>query len=140
MLDREIYTDILEHFNLHPTLDVFSSRSMAQLSRFIFWERDPQAVGQDAMIQSWDPVFYLFPPVPLLPKVIRQIKDQRIRAVLVCPQWPLALWWGLVTEMMVEPPMLLPHYKSILRTLDSSPVKPYLDPLVTLHISGKNFS
>ena len=104
------------------------------------WERDLQAVAQDAMIQSWDPVSYLFPPVPLLPKVIRMIKDQRIRAILVCPQWPSALWWGLVTEMMVEPPMLLPHYRSILRTLDNSPVSPYLDPLVALHLSGKNSS
>ena len=35
MLDREIFDTILEHFNLHPTLDVFASRSTAQLSRFM---------------------------------------------------------------------------------------------------------
>ena len=104
------------------------------------WERDPLAIGQDALIHSWDPVSYLFPPVPLLPKVVRIIKDQRIRAVLVCPQWPSALWWSLVAEMMVEPPMVLPYYKNILKTLDGSPVRPYLDPLVALHISGKNTS
>ena len=41
MLDREIFTAILEHFNRHPTLDVLSSQSTAQLSRFMSWERDP---------------------------------------------------------------------------------------------------
>ena len=76
MLDREVFSAILEHFDLQPTLDVFASRSTAQLSRFMSWEKDPQTVAQDAMIQSWDPVSYLFPPVPLLPKVIRQVKDQ----------------------------------------------------------------
>ena len=92
------------------------------------------------MIQSWDPVSYLFPPVPLLPKVIRRIRDQRIRAILVCPQWPLALWWGLMMEMMMEPPFKLPHYKKSVRTLDNSPVRPYLDPLVAIHISGKSLT
>ena len=45
-----------------------------------------------------------------------------------------------MAEMMVEPPMELPYYKNLLRTLDGSPVRPYLDPLVALHISGKNSS
>ena len=45
----------------------------------------------------------------------------------------------LVTEMLVEPPMLLPHFKSILETQDQSPVGPYLDPLVALHLLGKSF-
>ena len=37
-------------------------------------------------------------------------------------------------------PMKLPHYKRIVRTLDNSPVRPYLDPLVALHISGKSLT
>ena len=140
MLDREIFGSILEHFDLSPTLDAFTSHWSAQLSRYMTWHKDHQAVGQDAMIQPWDPVTYLFPPVPLLPKVIRRIKDQRIRVILVCPQWPSALWWSLVTEMMVEPPMLLPPFKTILKTRDNSPMSLYLDPLVALHLLGKNFS
>ena len=103
------------------------------------WHRDQQAVAQDVLLSTWDPVTYLFPPVPLLPKVIRKIKDQRIRVILVCPQWPTALWWGLMMDMMVEPPMLLPHFKTILETQDNSPVGPYLDPLVALHLTGRSF-
>ena len=33
-------------------------------------------------------------------------------------------------------PMLLPHFRTILKTQDNSPVSPYLDPLVALHLSA----
>ena len=139
MLDRAVFRSILDYFSLHPTLDAFACRYSAQLPRYMSWHRDQQAVAQDALLSPWDPVTYLFPPVPLLPKVIRRIRDQKIRAILICPQWPTALWWGLLLEMMVEPPMLLPHYRTILQTQDSTPISPYLDPLVALHVTGKNF-
>ena len=138
MLDRRVFRSILDHFSLQPTLDAFACRYSAQLPRYMSWHRDQQAVAQDALLSPWDPVTYLFPPVPLLPKVVRKIRDQRIRAILVCPQWPTALWWGLLLDMMVEPPMLLPQYKSILETQDNTPVVPYLDPLVALHVTGRN--
>ena len=109
MLDRKIFWSILNHFNLSPTLDAFASRSTAQLLRYMSLEKDHLIVTQNALIQSWEPVSYLFPPLPLLLKVIRKIKDQKIRAILVCPQFPLALWWNLMTEILVEPPMILLH-------------------------------
>ena len=139
MLDRTVFRSVLDYFSLRPTLDAFACRYSAQLPRYMSWSRDQHAVAQDALFSPWDPVTYLFPPVPLLPKVIRKIRDQKIRAILVCPQWPTALWWGMLLDMMVEPPMLLPHYKNILQTLDGTPVSPYLDPLVALHLTGKNF-
>ena len=119
-LDWKVFRSILDHFNLQPTLDAFACHYSAQLSRYISWHRDPQTVAQDALFAPWDPVTYLFPPVPLLPKVIRKIKDQRIRVILVCPQWPTALWWGLLLDSMVEPPMVLPHFRKILETQDNS--------------------
>ena len=139
MLDKEVFRSILDYFSLHPTLDAFACRYSAQLPRYMSWHKDQQAVAQDALLSPWDPVTYLFPPVPLLPKVIRRIRDQKIRAILICPQWPTALWWGLLLEMMVEPPMVLPHYRTILQTQDGTPISPYLDPLVALHVTGKNF-
>ena len=139
-LGKRVFRSILDYFSLQPTLDAFAFRYSAQLPRYMSWHRDQQAVAQDALLSPWDPVTYLFPPVPLLPKVIRKIKDQRIRVILVCPQWPTALWWGLLLDMMVEPPMLLPHFKTILETQDNSPVGPYLDPLVALHLTGRSFA
>ena len=139
-LDKRVFRSILEHINLQPALYAFTCHYSAQLPRYMSWHRDHQALAQDALLHPWDPVSYLFPPVPLLPKVIRRIRDQKIRVTLVCPHWPTALWWGLMQDMMVEPPMMLPHYRTILKTLDSSPVIPYLDPLVALHLSGKSLA
>ena len=139
MLKRNMFSQILDHFQLQPTLDAFACRWSAQLPRYMSWHRDPLAVAQDALLAPWDPVTYLFPPVPLLPKVVRKVKDERLRAILICPQRPTALWWGLLIEMMVEPPMVLPHYRSIVQILQADQSLPYLEPLVALHISGKSF-
>ena len=138
MLKRDMFSQILDHFHLQPTLDAFACRWSAQLPRYMSWHRDPLAVAQDALLAPWDPVTYLFPPVPLLPKVVRKVKGERLRAILICPQWPTALWWGLLQEMIVEPPLVLPHYRSIVEIFQADQSLPYLEPLVALHISGKN--
>ena len=138
MLNKEMFSQILDHYHLQPTLDAFACRWSAQLPRYMSWHRDPLAVAQDALLAPWDPVTYLFPPVPLLPKVVRKVKGERLRAILICPQWPTALWWGLLQEMIVEPPLVLPHYRSIVEIFHQDQTLPYLEPLVALHISGKN--
>ena len=40
-LDRKVFRSILDHFNLQPTLDAFTSHYSAQLSRYMSWHRDP---------------------------------------------------------------------------------------------------
>ena len=93
-------------------------------------------MARDAMIAEWDPITYLFPPVPLIPKVIQKVKEQQDRAILICPRWPSALWWPLLVEMMVQPPLVLPHYSKAVHMVDSSQRMPYMDPLVAIHILG----
>lgn len=44
----------------------------------------------------------------------------------------------LLLNMMVEPPMLFPHYKIILETQVNTPVVLHLDPLVTLHVTSRS--
>ena len=44
----------------------------------------------------------------------------------------------MLLDMMVEPPMLFPLYKTILETLVNNPVVPYLDPLVTLYVTSRS--
>ena len=138
MLHRDTFRQVLDHFHLYPTLDAFACRWSAQLPRYMSWHRDPLALAQDALLAPWDQVTYLFPPVPLLPKVVRKVRDEKLEALLICPQWPTALWWGLLLEMMVEPPFLLPHYKSILEVPYRDQKLPFLEPLVALHILGKS--
>ena len=50
-LDRKVFWSMLDHLNLQPTLDAFVCHYSAQLSRYMSWHRDPQAVVPDALIQ-----------------------------------------------------------------------------------------
>ena len=93
-------------------------------------------MARDALLAPWDPVTYLFPPTPLIPKVIQRLKEVHIRAILICPRWPSSLWWPLLVEMLVEPPLVLPHYRQALHSLGEEGILPYMDPLVALHLQG----
>ena len=124
----------MDTFGLSPTLDAFASHQTAHLPRYMALHADKRSVGRDAMLQPWDAVTYLFPPTPLLSRVIQRIKAQSIRAILICPRWPSALWWALVLELLVEPPLPLPHYLEALHPVVDGNQVPYLDPLVALHV------
>ena len=136
-LDQEIFQYIIHVFQVQPTLDAFASKNTAQLARYMSWYPDNFAVAQDALLHRWDKITYLFPPVPLLLKVLKLVREQAISAILVCPQWPTALWWPTVVDMMVGPPLQLPHFRKILKHVEGNRVEPYLDPLVAVHISAR---
>ena len=136
-LSRETFFTILNHFNVSPTLDVFASKETAMLARYMSWYPDQEAVARDALIHSWDPVSYLFPPVPLIQKCLAKIKAEEYLCILVVPMWPTALWWPVISSMMVAAPLSLPHYKSILTMMDVNQQLPYLHPLVAVMIQGK---
>ena len=138
VLDKVLFDMILESFQLHPTLDAFASKETHQLPRYMSWYQDQDAVARDALLHQWDRVTYLFPPVPLLLKVLQQIQEQKIRAILLCPQWPTAMWWPLLVEMLVEPPLPLPHYRQALHMVGEGQALPYLDPLKAVHLLARN--
>ena len=136
-LSRDVYSMIMEHYQLSPTLDAFASQNTRQLLRYMTWDYDPKAVARDALIHIWDPVTYLFPPVPLVSKCLQKIQEEKLTVVMVLPNWPTALWWPLVQEMMVDPLLPLPKCRTILTMKSSYPSLPYLDPLVAVHLQGR---
>ena len=135
-LDRSWFWRIQEHFGVFPTLDVFASRKTRQLTRYMSWEEDKMAVARDAMMAQWDPVSYMFPPVPLILKSLQIVETQGISALLICPAWTTTLWWQLVEKLLVDRPLSLPFYKKVVHTVGGHPVECFLDPLVAVHISG----
>ena len=135
-LDANLFSMISQKFGIFPTLDAFASNKTARLPRYMSWQADSMAVARNAMLAAWDPITYLFPPTPMLLQVVQKVRDQRIRALLVCPRWPSALWWTLVVELMVEPPIELPHYLQALHPVIEGNTLPYLDPLVAVHLTA----
>ena len=136
-LDQVLFSSIICHFQIMPTLDAFASKMNRKLPRYMTWMQDEEAVGRDALLCPFDPMTYVFPPIPLIPKIVTKIKEERVTALLICPQWPASLWWSLVRDMMVAPPLPLPPARDIIKTLDGEPMRVFLDPLVALLISGR---
>ena len=135
-LSRGVYSMIIEHFQLSPTLDAFASKKTKQISRYMTWEYDPEAVARNALIHRWDSVTYLFPPVPLVLKSLQKIQEENLTVIMVLPNWPTALWWPLVQELMVDPYLPLPPCRTILTMKSNYPRLPYLDPLVAVHLQA----
>ena len=100
------------------------------------WSADSQAVAQNAMMHPWDRVSYLFPPTPLLLRVLQKFREELISGVIVLPMWPSALWWPLLQEMLIQPIHHLPFYREALVPVHQELQLPYLEPLVAAHIKS----
>ena len=136
-LNPILFSTIMTHFDLQPTLDSFASSETRQLPRYMSWDYEEDALGRDALLCRWDEVTYCFPPIPLIPKVMNKIRDEKIDAILVCPEWPASLWWMQVKQMLVAPPFPLPPFRQSLLPVGQKPIQVFLDPLVAVHVSGR---
>ena len=136
-LSQETFHCIINHFSVAPSLDAFASPQAHKLPRYFTWEPDPLALGRDALLYKWDPLNYIFPPVPLIPKILSKLREEKIDAILICPLWPTAMWWLLVQNLLVKPPFPLPHYKEIVTQVSGGEITVFLEPLVACYISGK---
>ena len=46
----------------------------------------------------------------------------------------------LVLDMMVEPLLPLPYYQQALESVDGEQIQPYMEPIVAIHLSGRNMA
>ena len=119
------------------SLDAFVTSRSNLLPRYMTWERDKSVVGQNCLNYLWDPVTWLFPPVPLISAVLREVEEQQIEAIIICPGWERALWWHHLSKMLVQPIWWLPASRLCLSYPDSTKVVEFsMDPLVAAHIRG----
>ena len=130
---------ICRRLQVRPTLDAFASRGSHQIPRYMTWEEDHRAVAINALDYYWDPVTWLFPPVPLLPLVLERVQEQQIEAILICPGWKGAMWWPQLVELRTETaPVRLPAAADCLKLPKGSTEElPRLDPLYAFLIRGK---
>ena len=66
-LRRREFRRICCQFQVQPTLDPFATSRTNHLPRYMTWEQDESAVGQNCLNYYWDPVTWLFPLVPTDP-------------------------------------------------------------------------
>ena len=98
-----------------PHLDLFATRWNHKLPVFVSPVPDPLAFAVDALAIDWRGMWaYAFPPLPLIPQVLRKIRDEQVEIILVAPWWPKKDWALDLLELSVEPPLRLPLWETLL--------------------------
>ena len=114
-LSRRVMSMLKRVFGLQ-SVDLFASALNAQLPRFCSRGRDPGAWRVNAFTFSWTGLnAYAFPPLILLPKVLRKIREDQARVLLIAPHWPRRIWFMDLLSLLAGVPRSLPQSPSPLR-------------------------
>ena len=90
-------------------VDCFASRLNFKLKKFFSRYRDPLSSGVNAFSFRWIDGVYLFPPFPLIHRVLSKfLSDRTGHGVLICPYWPSQSWFPSLLDLLISPPVLLP--------------------------------
>ncbi|XP_029460045.1 uncharacterized protein LOC115092844 isoform X1 [Rhinatrema bivittatum] len=94
-----------------PRLDLMATRANAKAARFFSCRREHGAEGVDALVLSWpsNVLLYVFPPWPLVGKVLRRIEPHQGPVILVAPEWPRRPWFADLINLAIEGPLRLGH-------------------------------
>ena len=122
-----------------PDIDLFASRLNYQVGRYVSWKPDPVALAMDAFSVVWSRLKpYLFPPFSLLGEVLQKLKVEEVpSAVVIAPDWPTAHWFYLILEMVINRPLLLPQWQTLLILPQSGQLHP---PWKSLRLAAWNLS
>ena len=102
--------------------DLFATRLSTQLPRFFSWRPDPEAEAIDAFKQSWKGVNYANPPWAVLPRVLTQVKIQRVSLILIAPVWKTQAWYPLLLSLLTDYPCLLPAEETTIIQIHTRPL------------------
>ncbi|CAJ0936185.1 unnamed protein product [Ranitomeya imitator] len=99
-----------------PDVDLTASRVNRKVPQFVSRSRDPLAVGVDALAIPWSQfeLPYLFPPLPLLPKLLKKIRAEGVPVILIAPDWPRRAWFAELVNLLADAPWRLPDRPDLL--------------------------
>ena len=98
-------------YNLHFPLkvDCFASRLNFKIKNFISRYCDPLCSWVNAFSTKWTDHVYLFPPYPIINKVISKfISDQTGHGLLICPYRSSQSWFPSLLDLLISSPLLIP--------------------------------
>ena len=108
-LDPSFFRDLCSVIPFDLKVDCFASRLNNKLGKYFSRYRDPFSSGVNAFSFRWVDGVYLFPPFPLIHRVISKfISDNTDHGLIVCPYWPSQIWYPSLLGLLIFPPILLP--------------------------------
>ena len=99
---------------------MFATLSNSHLPRFMSPIPELRALAVDALSQDWQGrSMYMFPPFPLLNKVMQKLRSTQVaEVILVVPWWPSQSWFPHLPRLCVEHPLVLPYHRDFLSQQD----------------------
>lgn len=141
MLDKDVFQHLSVKFG-YPDIDLFASRSNAQLSNYMSFYPDPNAIAINAFHHKWNSFGYIFPPFILISRILRKIQeDKSPKILMILPHWPVAPWFPKLEKMLLQPPFFIKKSKTLLilpsNLSEIHPLYPKLQLMACL-LSGAN--
>ncbi len=89
-------------------VDLFASKDNSHCPTYYSKDRD-------ALAHDWpNLLLYAFPPIALLPQVVRRIREQGHKVLLVAPLWRNQPWLSELTQLLTAAPWPVPLRRDIL--------------------------
>ena len=113
-LNQEIIQKIF-HLWGQPLVDLFATAENRKAPLFCSWIADQQALAIDALSISWENMFaYAYPPLSLIPRVIKHMQQFQCQVILIAPYWPRQTWFPQILKLLIAPPRKLPIVQNLL--------------------------
>jgi hypothetical protein len=113
-----------------PQIDLFASRQSAQTTRFMSWRAADHPEAIDALSMRWDFMLaFLFPPIPLLKRVVRKLELSKGTYLLVTPYWEAQTWFASLQVLQVVDVRRLPFHDDLVIDLSTGEPPPSLERL-----------
>ncbi|KAE8585826.1 hypothetical protein XENTR_v10021466 [Xenopus tropicalis] len=92
-----------------PHIDLMASEKNYKIKHFFSRVPSARAVGIDAFSQNWRNLWaYIFPPFPIIFKVLRKILVSHMDVIAIIPDWPRRPWYPLLRRLCICQPLRLP--------------------------------
>ena len=114
-LDPEVMNLIFRLWGT-PVVDMFATVHNTHLPQFMSPVPEPRALAIDALSQDWQArSMYMFPPFPLLNKVIQKLRTtQTGEVILIAPWWPSQPWFPHLLRLSVDHPQFFQYHRDLL--------------------------
>jgi hypothetical protein len=103
-MDESVFLSLTEEMEVSVCIDLFASAGNNKCRRYYSWRPSNGALGTDALAQSWrqEGDMYAWPPNILIPKVLKKLKEEWGRMLIITPAWAAATWGRKLEEMTEE--------------------------------------
>jgi hypothetical protein len=102
-LRQDVLDKALKTMNVSIDIDLFANQKNRKCQRFMTVGQHAEALARDAFSMTWKPYCPLIhPPIPLILKCLRKLKEEGGRGVVILPAWKGQVWANLLHQMMIK--------------------------------------